>query len=85
MSSNPLSTNHFEKRDLHVGGIGASSVSGTLAAAVDPLLDASETWMQRLRDLSRDADNFVRDNPWQALGAVALVGMTVGYLLARRN
>jgi ElaB/YqjD/DUF883 family membrane-anchored ribosome-binding protein len=83
--STPMSNHHVEKRDLHVGGIGASSVSGTLAAAVDPLIDASENWMQRMRDLARSADEFVRDNPWQAMGAVALVGVTLGYLLARRN
>jgi ElaB/YqjD/DUF883 family membrane-anchored ribosome-binding protein len=30
------------------------------------------------------ADDYVRNNPWQALGVVALVGVTVGYLLLRR-
>jgi ElaB/YqjD/DUF883 family membrane-anchored ribosome-binding protein len=73
------------RRDLHIGGVGASSASGTFAAAVDPLLDASEDWMQRMRDLVRTADEFVRDNPWQAMGAVALVGVTLGYLLSRRS
>lgn len=84
MSSTPAGT-YFEKRDLHVGGIGAASASGAFAAAVDPLLDASETWMQRLRELASAADDLVRENPWQVLGAVAIIGVTLGYLLARRS
>jgi len=73
-----------EKKDLHVGGLG-SDPSGALAAVIDPLLDASETWVKRARDLAVTADEFVRDNPWQALGVVALMGVTLGYLLARRS
>ena len=72
------------KRDLHVGGLG-SDPSGALAAVVEPLVDASENWMQKARELIDTADDYVRDNPWQAIGAVALLGVTVGFLLARRS
>lgn len=79
------SEHHLERSHRPVGDFDAHSATATLAAAVDPLLEASENWMQRLRELTRTADSFVRENPWQAMGAVALVGMTVGYLLARRT
>ncbi len=72
-----------EKRDLHVGGLGYGP-SGALAAVVDPLVDASENWVQKARELIDTADGYVRDNPWQAIGAAALLGVTVGCLLARR-
>jgi len=85
MASTSIGQQHLEKRDLHVGGLGAQSASGTFAAAVDPLLEASQNWMERLRELTRTADEFVRENPWQAMGAVALVGVTFGYLLSRRS
>lgn len=73
-----------EKRDLHVGGLGYDP-SGALAAVVDPLVDASENWVQKARELIDTADEYIRDNPWQAIGAVALLGVTVGFLLARRS
>ncbi len=73
-----------EKRDLHVGGLGYDP-SGALAAVVDPLVDASENWVQKARELIDTADDYVRDNPWQAIGAVALLGVTVGFWLARRS
>ena len=71
------------KRDLHVGGVG-SDTSAALASVIDPLLDASEDWVHGARNLARGADDFVRDNPWQALGVVAVLGVTLGYLLSRR-
>jgi len=73
-----------EKRDLHVGGLGADPAVA-LAAVVEPLVDASENWIQKARELVSTADDFVRDNPWQAIGAVALLGVTLGLLLARRS
>jgi ElaB/YqjD/DUF883 family membrane-anchored ribosome-binding protein len=72
-----------EKRDLHVGGLGVDP-SGALAAVVDPLVDASENWLQKARALADTAGDLVRENPWQALGAAALLGVMLGCLLARR-
>jgi ElaB/YqjD/DUF883 family membrane-anchored ribosome-binding protein len=70
------------KKDLHVGGIGAAP-SASLASVIDPLMDASETWVQRARDFVANADEYVRNNPWQALGVMAMVGVTIGYVLSR--
>jgi len=81
-SDNPQ---YFGKRDLHVGGLSAGEAAGAISAAVDPLLEASENWMRRVRELGRSADDFVRENPWQAMGVAALLGVTVGFLLARRT
>jgi len=72
------------KKDLHVGGLGAAP-SVTLASVIDPLMDASENWVQKARDFVGSADDYVRNNPWRALGVVAMVGVTVGYLLSRRG
>jgi ElaB/YqjD/DUF883 family membrane-anchored ribosome-binding protein len=76
-----------EKRDLHVGGLGASASAG-LATMIEPLLDpvanASEPWLRKARDLARSADDAIHDNPWAAVGIVAFVGLVAGYLLSRR-
>jgi hypothetical protein len=73
------------KRDLHVGGLGASGAASTLASVIDPLMDASENWMHKARDLVSSADGYVRSNPWQAIGVMAMVGVTLGYLISRRS
>ncbi len=89
-----------QKRDLHVGGLGAS-VAGPLAAVaaraanrnagavfenavLKNIWDAADSWFEKARDAANDADDYVHANPWQALAVVALVGLTAGYLLSRR-
>jgi ElaB/YqjD/DUF883 family membrane-anchored ribosome-binding protein len=74
----------FQKRDLHVGGLG-SSASGALAAVTDPLHDAADSWLERARDAAQEVDDYVRDNPWAALAVAALVGLAAGYLLSQRS
>jgi ElaB/YqjD/DUF883 family membrane-anchored ribosome-binding protein len=73
-----------QKRDLHVGGLG-SNATGALAAVTDPVGEAAQTWLRRTREAVRDADDFVHDNPWAALGIVAVLGVAAGYLLAQRR
>jgi ElaB/YqjD/DUF883 family membrane-anchored ribosome-binding protein len=70
------------KKDLHVGGLGASA-TGALASVIDPLVEASETWMKRAREAVATADDYVRNNPWQAIGIMAMVGVTLGFLVSR--
>jgi ElaB/YqjD/DUF883 family membrane-anchored ribosome-binding protein len=81
MTTSPSSV--VQKRDLHIGGIGASA-SGALAAVTDPLNDAADSWLHRARIAAQDTDEYVRANPWVALAVVAAVGLAAGYLLARR-
>ncbi len=77
------------KKDLHVGGFDAVSSSGvpstTLASMIDPLVDASENWVQKAREFVSSADDYVRNNPWQALGVMAILGVTLGFLISRRS
>ena len=82
LTAHPASV--LQKRDLHVGGLGVSA-SGALAAVTDPLLVATDSWLDKARNLVRDADDYVHDRPWSALAIVALVGLTAGYVLSRRN
>jgi len=52
-------------------------VKGRLDSAEDALIE-------RARDAAKDADRYVHDNPWQAIGVSACVGAIVGMLIARR-
>jgi ElaB/YqjD/DUF883 family membrane-anchored ribosome-binding protein len=36
------------------------------------------------RDAARQADQFVHDKPWQAVGIAAAVGLVAGLLISRR-
>ncbi len=74
----------FQKRDLHVGGLGLSA-SGALAAVTEPARDTADSWLVRARDVAQEADDFVRGNPWAALAVAALVGLAAGYLLSQRT
>jgi ElaB/YqjD/DUF883 family membrane-anchored ribosome-binding protein len=71
-----------QKRDLHVGGLGASA-SGALAAVADPLQAEAANWVEKARDAARYADDYVHDNPWAALAVIGLVGVAAGFLLSR--
>jgi ElaB/YqjD/DUF883 family membrane-anchored ribosome-binding protein len=46
-------------------------------------MEASENWMHKARDFVSAADDYVRNNPWQALGMMAMVGVTLGYFISR--
>lgn len=40
--------------------------------------------LEHARALAGDADEYVRDNPWHAVGIAAGVGLVLGMLLSRR-
>ena len=79
-----LTSSVEQKRDLHVGGLGASA-SGALAAVTEPAVDLVDSWLARARDTAQAADDYVRERPWSALAVVALLGLAAGFLLSRRS
>jgi ElaB/YqjD/DUF883 family membrane-anchored ribosome-binding protein len=72
------------KKDLHVGGVGGNPATA-LASVVDPLMNATEDWVHKARNFVSTADDYVRNNPWQALGMMAILGVTLGYMISRRS
>lgn len=56
----------------------------SLRAARARLEEAGVEMAARTRDTARDADRYVHDNPWQAIGIAAGVGLLIGCLIARR-
>jgi len=75
-----------EKRDLHVGGLGSNASAGlAMAKPFTDAVNASDVWLDKARGVAKDANDYVRDNPWVAVGVVALVGLAAGYLLSRRS
>ncbi|MBV8042945.1 stress response protein ElaB [Pluralibacter sp.] len=50
----------------------------------DRLSKASDTSYYRVKRAVYRADDYVRERPWQGIGAGAAVGLVIGLLLARR-
>ena len=77
-----------EKKDLHVGGLGANAQAG-FATMADPQahdsIRPSRRFLRQARHAVQNANHALRDSPLAALGLGAALGMTVGYLLSRRS
>ncbi len=56
----------------------------SLAAARERLVDAEEDALKQARELVTSGEEYVRENPWAAVGIAAGVGVLVGLLLGRR-
>ena len=52
---------------------------------VDVSVDALNAVSGKARQIGHNADGYVRDNPWLAIGAAAGVGICIGYLLRSRR
>ncbi|MFN2338818.1 MAG: YqjD family protein [Gammaproteobacteria bacterium] len=48
------------------------------------LSDERDVLMARTKNAAKAADHYIHENPWQALGVAAGVGLVVGLLTGRR-
>ncbi len=48
------------------------------------LYDAQDAVLAKGRQAARATDDYVHDNPWQAVGVAGLTGLLVGMLISRR-
>jgi len=48
------------------------------------LYDTQDALLAKGRQAARATDDYVHDNPWQAIGVVGLTGLLVGMLISRR-
>jgi ElaB/YqjD/DUF883 family membrane-anchored ribosome-binding protein len=71
-----------QKRDLHVGGLGSSRANhpSIINPVSDELANEASSWLER----ARDAEVFIRTNPWTAVALVGLVGLAAGIAISRR-
>lgn len=52
--------------------------------AKERLLDAQHEAVRRAKAAATATDDYVHDNPWQAIGVAAAVGLALGVLIGRR-
>lgn len=50
----------------------------------EALYDALDALLERGRRAARATDDYVHDNPWQAIGIAGVTGLLLGLLISRR-
>jgi ElaB/YqjD/DUF883 family membrane-anchored ribosome-binding protein len=56
----------------------------TVRNAKARLGEVEEQALERAREFAGEADEYVRGNPWQAVGIAAGIGILIGMLMSRR-
>jgi ElaB/YqjD/DUF883 family membrane-anchored ribosome-binding protein len=59
-------------------------IHASLATAKVKLTDAEHALLEKSKLAARATDEYVRDNPWQAVGVAAVAGLVLGVLISRR-
>ena len=56
----------------------------SLRATREALHDTKLSVVREGKKVAREADEYVHDNPWQAIAAMGLAGLVIGLLISRR-
>jgi ElaB/YqjD/DUF883 family membrane-anchored ribosome-binding protein len=59
-------------------------IQASLATAKVKLTDAERALLEKSKLAAKATDEYVRDNPWQAVGVAAVAGLVLGVLISRR-
>jgi len=59
-------------------------IQASLASAKVKLNDAERAAVAKAKEAAKATDDYVQDNPWQAVGIAAGVGFLLGLLIGRR-
>lgn len=60
------------------------SAMQSLRRTREALYDTQDALLEKGRKAARCTDDYVHDNPWQAIGVAGLTGLLVGMLICRR-
>ena len=61
-----------------------SQVESKLRSAKTRLSELQDDALDNAKAAARVTDDYVRDNPWQAIGVAAAIGFLVGLVVSRR-
>ena len=59
-------------------------IQTSLASAKVKLTEAERALVEKTKQAAKVTDEYVHDNPWQAVGIAAMVGLVLGILISRR-
>ena len=61
----------------------AKKLAGAKNQAVEAAAHVKEVGVEKARELTRDVDKSVHENPWPYIGGTAVIGLLLGYILGR--
>ena len=59
-------------------------IQASLATAKVKLTEAERVLLEKSKQAAKAMDEYVRENPWQAVGVAAVAGLVLGVLISRR-
>jgi ElaB/YqjD/DUF883 family membrane-anchored ribosome-binding protein len=59
-------------------------IQASLANAKVKLSEAERALLEKSKQAAKATDEYVRENPWQAVGVAAVAGLVLGVLISRR-
>ncbi len=59
-------------------------IQASLATAKVKLTEAERVLLEKSKQAAKATDEYVRENPWQAVGVAAVAGLVLGVLISRR-
>ena len=59
-------------------------IQASLATAKVKLTEAEQALLEKSKLAAKATDEYVRENPWQAVGVAAVAGLVLGVLISRR-
>jgi ElaB/YqjD/DUF883 family membrane-anchored ribosome-binding protein len=59
-------------------------IQKSLHVVKERMLDTEEAMIERSKEAVKMTDEYVHDNPWNAIGVSAALGLIAGMLIARR-
>ncbi len=62
-----------------------AKVKMAMAAAKSAITDGAAQVRGQARQVTKRADGYVRDNPWQVVGIAAVIGVALGMMMTRRS
>jgi ElaB/YqjD/DUF883 family membrane-anchored ribosome-binding protein len=65
-------------------GVARERIQASLAQARVKLAEAERAVLDQTKLAAKATDEYVRENPWQAVGVGALIGFLLGALISRR-
>ena len=65
-------------------GVARERIQASLATAKVKLTDAERALLEKSKLAAKATDEYVRENPWQAVGVAAVAGLVLGVLISRR-
>lgn len=65
-------------------GVARERIQDSIQQAKVKLADAEAMVRERAQQAARETEEYVRDNPWRAIGVAAGIGLVLGLILSRR-